>query len=315
MRNWLRALFFGAGIGFMAVAFWRALRAGTGTVPPWPALGWAALMTAVSLLTAARGWAAVLAGRAPGPALRAGFIGGQVGKYIPGGVWVGAGQIGLAMEAGVPGACAAGGLVVFGVLLAAAAGTLAGALSLAVVIRSPGAPGWAVLTVPGVFAVVLLHRRRVAALVRALPARLRRRLEGEAPVVPPQAAMVRCFGWLLVSLPCAAMAFVILFRSTGGGDPFLTTVWGFFVAWLAGYLALGLPSGIGAREGALVAVLATGAAPVLTACLFHRLIQIAVEAALVLAARRRACSAAGSPQQSGTARFRTVLPDPLGGDS
>ena len=287
MRAWLRALFFGAGLGFMALASARTLAEGTGAIPRWPVLAGAAVLTAGSLMAAARGWAALLRGHGPDRALRAGFLGAQVGKYIPGGVWVGAGQLGLALEAGAPAARAAGALAVFGIALLAAGSAVAGALGAARAAVS-GELGWPAVTAVGLLAPLLLDRRWMRVPVQAIGRRLERVLPGVTPVIPSQRAILRCFGWLVPSLALAAATFVLILASAGARDPLSMAVWAFAVAWLAGYLALGLPSGIGAREGVLVALLATGPGAVVAACLIHRLIQIGVEAALFAATRRAA---------------------------
>jgi uncharacterized membrane protein YbhN (UPF0104 family) len=54
----------------------------------------------------------------------------------------------------------------------------------------------------------------------------------------------------------------------------------FTLGWLAGFLALPIPAGIGVREAALVGLSSAGAEPVLTASIVVRLVTAAAEVGL-----------------------------------
>ena len=200
----------------------------------------------------------------------------------------------------------------FGVALLAAGSSVAGVFG-AVRTAVSGELGWPAVTTAGLLAPLLLDRRWIRVVVQTVGRRLERVLPDVTPVIPSQAAVLRCFAWLVPSLTFAAAAFALILAAAGARDPLSMTVWAFAVAWLAGYLALGLPSGIGAREGVLVALLATGPGAVVAACLFHRLIQIGVEAALFAATRRgteRTGDAGETARRAAPPRF-TLTPKEL----
>ncbi|NIQ57013.1 MAG: hypothetical protein GWN71_35535, partial [Gammaproteobacteria bacterium] len=212
----------------------------------------------------------------------------QVGKYIPGGVWVGAGQVGFGMGAGLSAGRATGALATYGVCLVAAAGVV---VALGAVAGTAGPPTpW--LSALGLALPLLLVRGRLAGLAAWLGKRLPARVGGID--VPPQRAILSCFAWLVPAMACSALAFALLLRAAGTGIPAATALWGFAVAWLAGFLALGLPSGVGAREAVLVLLLDTGIGPVVTASVAHRLVQALAEALLLASVHRHVPGAARS---------------------
>jgi len=280
MRAWVRSLFWLTGVGFLVVAAARALR-GTDIVrlPPAPVLVGTGLLAAVALLCAARAWSALLSGLAPERALRDGFIAAQVGKYIPGGVWLGAGQLGFAVDAGVPAARAAGALTVYAVCLCAGAGGLVALLGLV----APVGPEWLTRAAPlGLLPVALLDRGWMAGAAR----RLGRWIPAvQGPAIGPQRDIVRAFAWVVAALLLAALTFAFLLAGVGASTPTAYAMSAFMVAWAAGFLVPGLPSGIGVREAALVALLPAPAGAVLAASLAQRLVQMAAEALLVILTR------------------------------
>jgi uncharacterized membrane protein YbhN (UPF0104 family) len=63
----------------------------------------------------------------------------------------------------------------------------------------------------------------------------------------------------------------------------------FAVAWTTGFLAVPFPSGIGIREGVLIAATGSpsGAASVIAASIVHRLVTMVGEIVMILFSRRR----------------------------
>lgn len=276
-----------SGVLFLALAC-RGMLDGSGGVawPGPPALAAAGLLSGLGLLAAARAWSTLLRNAAPGGELRRGFIASQVGKYIPGGVWLGAGQIGFAVRAGVPLSRAVGALAAYAIALVAAAGGLAGVAALVAGGLGPAGGGPSPAVVPGLLFPLLLHRRWMTGLARVVA----RRAGGDpaGAVVPAQSAILRASAWITVALALTTAAFTVVLHSLAPGIPSATVAGAFAVAWLAGYMVPGLPSGIGAREGMLVLLLGAGSGPaVVMAALAQRVAQMGAELILLAATNVR----------------------------
>jgi uncharacterized membrane protein YbhN (UPF0104 family) len=177
----------------------------------------------------------------------------QVGKYLPGNVMHLAGRHVLAREQGV--AHAALALAALGELagLASAAGTLAlvGWLAGTWGAEEAGAGRvWqAALAVAAVAAGILMVQQ-------LLPA-LRRRYPGLAPRDARQfrAGALRVYSrYLLFFLICGAIFAALVAADEGALEPRVlgSVVLVFAIAWLAGFLTPGAPSGIGIREAVIV---------------------------------------------------------------
>lgn len=276
MRPRWTAAFFAVGLSCLAIACFAAVRrSDVAMLPGAGAVAAAALLAAAGLLAAARGWLALLRGAAPAPVLVRDFLLSQVGKYIPGGVWLGVGQVGLAVRAGVPPSRAAGALATFGVCFVAAAGAAAGVAG-ALPVPGPGAPYGALLAV-GLLLPALLHRRWLAAIGQHVA----RRLGGDpSAVIPGQRRILAGWAWSVAALGCSAAAYAVLLAAIAPGITLPATVSAYLVSWLAGYLAIGLPSGIGAREVALLVLLPAAPGAVLSASLTQRIVHMVVEALL-----------------------------------
>ena len=277
----LKAAFALAGM----VSFALACRAGVarldGSMLPGAAeAGAAAVALAAGLLLAAAAWVTLLRGEAEPAALVRGFVMSQLGKYIPGGVWLGAGQVGLAVAAGASMARAVGALAVLGIAVAVAA-AVAGAV-LAPVVFGASAETLAAAAL-GATMLLLLDRRWMRALAVRAGKRLSRRTATDRleVVVPPQPAILRAFALVSGTVICSAIAFVVLLHGIAPGIDAVPAAAAFCVAWLAGYLVPGLPSGIGAREAVLVGLLPGNAAPIVAASLAQRVVLMLVEATLL----------------------------------
>jgi glycosyltransferase 2 family protein len=223
--------------------------------------GWIALSAAIVLATYAmlvESWRLII--RSSGASLRYGaavqiWTAANLGRYLPGKVWsVGALGV-LAQREGVPGWTAAGAALIgtvlnlgagFGIAILAATGSLdamPGYLRVGAIVGS-------VLFVLGMMALPWLMPLLVALLTR-----LRRT---DTPVtLPPVSviwivAIVNACAWLLYGI---AFAFFARGATPGVvGTPMLFVAV-FTASYLAGYLALFAPAGIGVREAALVGLL------------------------------------------------------------
>ncbi len=236
-------------------------------------------------------WGAIvrrLGGDLPAPLVLRGYFVGQLGKYVPGGVWGVVGRGEWARRGGVPRPSAYASTL----LSMATAYLAACALALACLPARPWAPGTGALAIAvGALApagLALLHPRVLRA-VTARAGRLAR--QGRAPRVPAWrvsfALVARQIpSWLLIAAATAATA-------AGLGvtlDP-LAVALATAVAWVVGFLALPVPGGIGVREAVFVALLGGGgtvAAVALSARLVFVLVDLvgaAAAAAWVAAAR------------------------------
>lgn len=223
-------------------------------------MGWsmAALATGLALAALAfntLSWRAVMASVGLEAPLRdaAGvFLVSQAGKYVPGAVWPVVAQADFARSHGVSRARATAGSLVamaVGVVMAGVVG--AGTLA----VFSPGgvAAYWWAIAAAVALAVLLLPPvlgRLVSLALRVL------RRDGDAPRIGARALGASAAWSGLNWLALGGQAYVLL-RAVGGDDASLGVATGAFaLAWLAGFLAVFMPAGVGVRETALVALLA-----------------------------------------------------------
>lgn len=234
----------------------------------------------------ARGWSAFVVGDGGDAALRRGYALSQLGKYVPGGVWQFAGQAVSAARRGFGRARAAGLVALFTGQFAAAAALFAPIAAVAL-----DASWWvrALLIacgVAGVFCSFAASRRAVGWATRH---RFTRRV-GSTLELPERHAWNRSVVLLTLHhvLQGAALATVL---GAGRQSAFAVAV-AYPVAWLAGLLAVPVPSGIGVREAVLAAMLApTSVAAVMGAAIAHRLLNLIAEAVWSLAEHVRANTA------------------------
>lgn len=260
----LAVLWFGVGI---AMRYWTELRALQATLrPQWGLITASAgvvLLSYALLIATWRGmvqaWGAVLPAAA---AARIWFV-SNLGRYLPGKVW----QLGamgvMASDAGVPASAAVGSslvLALVNVLAGFAVVAVAGAESF----RAVGAEGpslWIPLSLLG--AVIVSLPWTLGPLIR-FTGRVTRR-EVLAPTLPAAAVWLAAAGcvaaWVLYGLAFRLLAIGLLGPDAAGeAGPYVAV---FTLSYLAGFLALFAPGGIGIREvtlgGLLVAAgLATG---------------------------------------------------------
>lgn len=267
-------------LGFLGVAFWKTWDPSRPpALPPWPMTLSAFAVVVAGMAAAGRSWATLFEGAGSTRRLAHGLYVALFGKHIPGGIWQVIGQIGLAVGPGVSAAKAATAFPVM-VLVQLVGGLSAGAL---LGLFGTGVTGWLrVLAVGGLAALPLLRREWMAAAADRI--RRWRKIEGPDHL-PSQAAILRCYGWTVATFLLSGLGFALLLPAPG--DVGLAAVIGAFgLAWVVGFLAVPFPSGIGVREGVLVALLGSVAAPVIAASLLHRLVTMGAEAVLALATWR-----------------------------
>ena len=178
----------------------------------------------------------------------------SLGKYLPGKVWAVAGMAVMAQQAGVGAGPATGSAVILQILAigtGAAVAALTGWSSLRT--AYPGAEG-------GLASLLLLSLLAVVVLLR--PDSIRRLLRIAAPqatvsATPPPGAVAfgiaaNTIAWLGYGTALWLLARGVL---PGAGLGLLPAIAVFTASYLAGFLALFAPGGIGVREGVFILML------------------------------------------------------------
>jgi uncharacterized membrane protein YbhN (UPF0104 family) len=185
------------------------------------------------------------------PAARIFFL-AQLGKYVPGSVWVAVGQMELAKACGVPRQRSAAAYVVVALLTLVSALVVAGVLLPFVAGGGVTEYWWLFLVAPiGLVFLIppLLNTllERVLRVTRASSHHMELTFGGVG----------RAWGWGLLGWFGFGVQIWLLATSLGApaGQAFAVAVGGFALAWAAGFLAVFAPAGAGAREAALVLTL------------------------------------------------------------
>lgn len=208
----------------------------------------------------------------PGAALR-GFYMGQLGKYVPGGVWAVVGQGEWARREGVP-----SGIAYLATLLSmATAYTAAGMVTgvLALIERPTAATGWLVAGVAAIGPIGLgvLHPRVLGRASTWAGRVSGRDFKFDSLAWPLTVMLVvrQVATWLFIGVATWATTLAL-----GGGWSFGRVLMATCASWTAGFLLLPVPGGIGIREAAFASIL--GGTPLAAgAALAARLVFILVD--------------------------------------
>ncbi|MBL8932321.1 MAG: flippase-like domain-containing protein [Kineosporiaceae bacterium] len=217
------------------------------------------------------------------------FLLGQLGKYLPGSVWPMLMQAQIGSRHGVSKRRTVATSVIT-LLISIAAGSLLIAVTWPLRPDVGGGTRWlAVLVVPAVAVLYppVLQRVLDAGLraVRREPLGSRTTLRGTASAA----------AWSLLGWCCSGALVLALAVPLGlpwGLDSAALAFGGYALAWLAGLIVVIAPAGAGAREGALVAVLATalptaaGLVVALVARLMFTVADLLLAALVVIVVRR-----------------------------
>jgi len=194
-----------------------------------------------------------------GTAARIWFV-SNLGKYVPGKVWQIAAMGAMAQQSGVSAAAAIGSSLVMNLVsiiagLAVIAATAAGQVGNAIGARSVASANTAQFAVVAL-AVVGGVGLALAPIVVPRLAVLAARVTGKAiaiPTVPARAIWVAAastlVSWIFYGIAFALFAHGVSQRATGNASSYIAVYTG---SYLAGYLALFVPGGVGVREAALV---------------------------------------------------------------
>ena len=271
-------------LAFVAVALarnWDAVREDLAQLA-WPDMLASGVAAAGAVLLTGLSWYALLTGlggRMPlHPALTV-YAARQLGKYVPGSVWVVAIQAEMGRRQGIARAVMALSYLL-AVLVAIATGGMVGLLTLLASGDSDRVLG-PVLGVVGLATVAVLRwPAPINAALRWVATRTGREvpqvaLSGRTLVA---ALLPMVLAWGLFGVHAWLLA-----RPMGAGlDLLAPTTGAFALAFVAGLLLVPLPAGAGIREGVLVAILAgaIGTSAALTVGLASRLVLVVVDVVL-----------------------------------
>lgn len=212
---------------------------------------------------------------------------GELGKYLPGGLWPVVGRGELARRAGVARLAAYGSvaLSLAALYLAAMFLAVAGAPAILASDRDGGGSDatrylWALALLP--VGLILLHHAVLARLRSLGETLLRRTISAEVPRWRDSLTLVACYvpAWLLIGTATWAIA-----RGLGQDVGWLDVAPAAILSWIVGFVLVPVPGGVGVREAAFVAAagaLAPGVAAAVA--VVARLVFIAVDTSGALAA-------------------------------
>ena len=266
-----------SGIAFVArtlVTKWDDVTAAFSGVDPLPLAASTALgLAAMSLIGSL--WSGMLRTRghhAPGRKAMAWYFVGQLGKYVPGGIWPVVGRAEMSVRGGVerPDAYKATGLSLLTTYAAAPAAAGLGAL----LTGDRTVTGATVL-----IAYVLLWADMGNAGFTAAVARILSRATRRDIVFPPRNQFIGLVAahvpaWVLMSLSTSVTANAFGARISVAEMLFVTSL-----SWLVGFLVPGVPGGIGVRESVFTALAGptVGAGLAVSLALASRVVFIAVD--------------------------------------
>jgi glycosyltransferase 2 family protein len=197
------------------------------------------------------------------------YFGGELGKYVPGGIWPVVGRGELAARGGVRrGAGYATTLIAYGCMCAAAM-VVCGVLA-----PIAASWGWALIALVPI------------ALVAAHPAVLHRLLavgwrlsRGRLSIEPlPWPGMLRLVAWSLPTWLLLGASSASIARALGEQQDVARVMFATVAAWAIGFLAVPVPAGVGLREVVFVALSGLPAAEATAVAAAARLVLVVVDA-------------------------------------
>ena len=218
-------------------------------------------------------------------------FGGELGKYLPGGIWSLLGRGELAHRGGVPRSAGYGTTLVTYTCMAVAASLACGVLApLSAVLphRRGLGWGWALLAlVP--LGLAAVHPAVLQAALRTVRRLTGRRLDLDVPSWP---AMLRLVAWGLPAWLLLGAAADAVTASLGLASEPVRVAFAAVAGWLVGFLALPVPAGAGVRELVFVLLCGLHTGPAAAVAAIARALLLVVDAAggfvsLAWLARRR----------------------------
>src|SRR4051794_27720597 len=209
-------------------------------------------------------------------------FGGELGKYLPGGVWAVLGRGELARRgAGVPRATGYATTLIAYACMTVAALMTCGALAPIAAARGTGFDaGWALIVLIPI-GLLAVHP---AVLARAL--RVGRRLSGKRVDLetPGWPAMIPLVAWSAPAWLAIGAAATLITEALGIHQEPVRVAFAAVAAWLVGFLAVPVPAGAGVREVVFVVLCGLDAGPATAVAAIARALLIVVDGVGGLAA-------------------------------
>jgi glycosyltransferase 2 family protein len=257
MRRLLR--YAGLVIAVLGVAFvvraliitWPEVRAAVAGANPAPLIAALALGSGAMLLIGL-GWLRCLAAlgtRAPVREALHWYYLGQLGKYVPGGIWSVMGRAEMARGGGVP-ASVGYSSTMLSLAVTYLAAILVASIALATGGAGQGGRYWPVLVLLPL-GIAALHPRVVESALRVA----RRVLRRELPItVPSWGVSLGLLMWHVPAWLAIAGATWLVAASLNASAPDVQAIlFATVVSWVVGFLVVAAPGGIGVREAVFVA--------------------------------------------------------------
>lgn len=227
------------------------------------------------------------------------FFAGELGKYLPGGIWPVVGRGELARRGGVPRSTAYATTVLSLALMCVGAGIASGIL-VPVLVLVGGRLGPELLLVALVpLGLAMIHPAVLGRLLAMLARVSRGRVRLQAP------AWGQMLGLIALSVPtwlAVGGASAVITQALGFGQQPARVAFAAIVAWILGFLVLPVPAGAGIRELMFVAICGLSAGPATVVATMARIVFIVVDGTAgttaLLMLRRHRGRPAGPPQEA-----------------
>jgi hypothetical protein len=202
------------------------------------------------------------------------YFGGELGKYVPGGIWPVLGRGELALRAGIPRATGYLTTLISYAAMCIAAGMVCGALAPVVAVGGHGlGAGWLLLAlIP--LGVAVVHPA-VMRRVLALGARI---TKGKVDPEPqPWSTMVGLIAWAIPTWLLVGAGSAAISQGLGyDGEPSRIAL-AAVAAWVCGFLVVPVPAGAGLREIVFVGLSGLPAGPAVAVAAIARLLFVVVD--------------------------------------
>lgn len=263
-----------AFIGRTLFSHWAEVKESYSTLQAANLLGSVALGLAALLVIGSQ-WTALLAGKghhAPWRKGMAWYFSGNLGKYVPGGIWAIVGRAEMAVRGGIP-----RGDAYTATALSMATTYLGSAV--AICIGSIAAWTYPVVGVLGALGLsigfILFSNKPLRVFTLKLASKVTKR---DFTMIHPRQLLVLTFShvpaWILISLSTSVTA-----SAFGLQIGLLQMLFISSVSWLAGFVVVGVPGGIGVREAVFTALCTSvvGAPVALSLAIASRVVFITVD--------------------------------------
>jgi hypothetical protein len=294
--RWLRGFFLFAAVGLAVwaiVSEWDAVVSSLRRVSL-AQLGAAAALSFANVALAMLSWRAVLGGLGSdlgvGTASRVYFV-GQVGKYLPGGVWNIVAAAELGRDHGVARRRTVSAMLVAALMSVAMAAVLF-LVTLPLVPSTPLAGQWWVALLAPLPLLLIVPAVTNALVTLVLRVTRRDALDAELSA----GATVSACLWAMASWVAVGLQVWVLAAALGAPptpEVMLLCIGGYAFAWVVGFVLVVLPAGVGAREAVLALALASvlGRGELLVVVILSRLLMTVADlgtagSALLVSQRR-----------------------------